>query len=519
MAQPREFWKSRVGLVLATAGNAIGLGNFLRFPVQCAENGGGAFMVPYLISLLVLGLPLMWVEWAMGRHGGSHGHGTTPGMFYRLWHNPIAKYLGVLGILISFGVGVYYVYIVSWTLAFSMYSLIGTLGELSTQAEISQFLSSYQGLGQSSHFNGIGTAYVFYLITLGLVTYILSRGVVGGLEKLAKYGMPVLFIFGIILVIRVFTLGTPDPSQPENSITNGLGFLWNPDFSALGNADVWLAAAGQVFFTLSVGFGAIQTYASYLNKNDDVALNGLSTAGTNTFAEVILGGSIAIPIAVIFFGVSGVETVAKGGAFNLGFVAMPLIFQNIPFGQFFGTLWFFLLFVAGLTSAVAIVQPLMAFLQDEFQLSRKVSTCITSSALFILAQPVIFFLGNGFLDDMDFWLGTFCVILFAVIEVIVFIWLFGPQSAWQEITRGADIKIPRVYYFILKYITPTFLIILLGSWFYKSGIDTVLLKNISADNLPYVVGLRLMLLAMLLALILGVRYAFTHYRLAKRSSQ
>ncbi len=473
-------------------------------------------MVPYFICLLLFGIPLMWVEWAMGRHGGSHGHGTTPGMFYRLWHHRISKYLGTFGILISFGVGVYYIYIMSWTLGFSFFSLTGKYMGITTQQEMSLFLSSYQGVTTSQYFSNIWTSYLFYAISLGLTIYVLSRGVVRGLERLAKFGMPLLFIFGIILMIRIFTLGTPDPNVPENSINAGLGFLWNPDFTSLKNPKVWLAAAGQVFFTLSVGFGAIQTYASYIKKNDDVALNGLSTASTNSFVEVILGGSIAIPIAVAFFGIVGTQQVAAGGAFNLGFAAMPLIFQEIPFGQAFGTVWFFLLFVAALTSSVAIVQPFMAFLQDEFQVSRKVATAITGTALFVLCQPVIFFLKQGFLDDMDFWLGTFGVTVFAVVEIVIFVWLFGPKNAWQEITRGADMRVPRIFFYILKYVTPMFLIGLLGVWLYKTGFEVILMKNVKPENMAYVAGVRVMLCLMLVGLVIGVKYSFAHHRLKAR---
>lgn len=516
MRKPRELWKTRIGLVLATAGNAVGLGNFLRFPVQCAQNGGGAFLVPYFIALLIFGIPLMWVEWAMGRHGGKHGHGTTPGMFYRLWHHHTAKYIGTFGILISFGVGVYYVYIMSWTLGYSFFSLTGKYMGITTKEEMSLFLSSYQGVTTSSYFSGVDTAYVFYLISLSLTIYILSRGVVKGLELLAKIGMPLLMIFGTILVIRIFTLGTPNPEIPENSINAGLGFMWNPDFASLKNPKVWLAAAGQVFFTLSVGFGAIQTYASYIKKKDDVALNGLTTAATNSFVEIIFGGSIAIPIAVAFFGVIGTTAIAKGGAFDLGFQAIPLIFQGMTLGQVFGTVWFFLLFIAALTSAVAIVQPFMAFLQDEFQISRKIATAITGSLLFILGQPVIFFLKYGFLDEMDFWLGTFGVTFFAVIEIFIFVWLFGPKNAWYEITMGADIKVPKIFFYVLKYVTPTFLIILLITWLYQTGFETIFMKDVSREKLPYVIGVRVMLLIMLAGLIWGVKYSFAHHRLKKR---
>ncbi|MCM8776306.1 MAG: sodium:calcium symporter, partial [Candidatus Omnitrophica bacterium] len=124
-ALSREKWGTRLGLIFAMAANAIGLGNFLRFPVQCAANGGGAFMVPYFMALVFLGIPLMWIEWGIGRFGGKYGHGTTPGMFHYLWAHPLAKYLGVIGIALPFTLVLYYNYIVSWTLAYSVFSFIG----------------------------------------------------------------------------------------------------------------------------------------------------------------------------------------------------------------------------------------------------------------------------------------------------------------------------------------------------------------------------------------------------------
>ncbi len=504
----REKWGSRIGLILATAGNAIGLGNFLRFPVQCASNGGGAFMIPYFIALLLLGIPLMWVEWAMGRFGGGHGHGTTPGMFHKLWSHPVSKYLGTLGILVTFGVGLYYVYVESWTLGYAYFSLTGKYFGITTHEQMGQFLSSYQGKTVSAYFQGIDTAYFFYLITFASNMYILWHGVVNGIERLAKIAMPALFLFGIILVIRVFTMGTPDPAHPENSVLAGLGFIWNPDFSMLTQSKVWLAAAGQIFFTLSVGFGAIQTYASYVDRKHDIALNGLTTAATNEFAEVILGGSIAIPIAVAFFGITATAAIAAGGSFDLGFQAMPLIFQQIPLGRVFGTLWFTLLFFAGITSSVGIVQPFVAFLQDEFRWSRKKAVIATGILWFVLGQPVIFFLKNGFLDEMDFWLGTFGVVLFGLIETIVFIWCFGPEKAWEEINLSADIKIPRFFLFVLKYVTPLYLIFILISWGWQDGVGILLLKGVPAENVPYVIASRLLMTGLFILINLLVYRAF-----------
>ncbi len=155
----------------------------------------------------------------------------------------------------------------------------------------------------------------------------------------------------------------------------------------MGDPKIWLAAAGQIFFTLSVGMGTIHAYASYLKPKDDIALSGLTTAATNEFAEVVLGGSIAIPVAVAFFGLQATEDFAKGGAFDLGFVSMPLIFEKIPLGALFGFLWFLLLFFAGITSSVAMGQPVIAFLEDEFGMTRKKAVGILAIVV-LICRPV-----------------------------------------------------------------------------------------------------------------------------------
>ncbi len=513
MAKPREKWGSRIGLVLAMAGNAVGLGNFLRFPVQCASNGGGAFMIPYFVAFVLLGIPLMWIEWGIGRFGGKYGHGTTPGMFHYLWKHPLSKYLGAIGIGIPFALVVYYTYIESWTLAYSFFSLTGKYFGITSHQGMVAFLAGYQGKVSNEHFNGIGTAYFFCALTLFLNVWILSKGISKGIERCTNVALPMILVFGIILMIRVFTLGAPDPAYPDRNVMNGLGFIWNPDFRALLDTKVWFAATGQIFFTLSLGFGAIQTYASYLKPKDDVVLSGLATSSANEFAEVLLGGSIAIPVTVAFFGITQTQAVAQGGAFDLGFFALPVIFQKMPLGQLFGTIWFFLLFLAGITSSVAMAQPLMAFLQEEFKMERKKAAYLIGGLVFFLMQPVIFFLKYGFLDEMDFWIGTFGLVVFAIIEVIIFIWLFGSRNAWKEMMSGADIVIPRFFHFIMKFITPLYLIVLLFVWGYQNGTSVIMMKGVPAENYPYIWFARFVLIGMFLSSIFLIRIAWQrrHY--------
>ncbi|NLA74335.1 MAG: sodium:calcium symporter, partial [Deltaproteobacteria bacterium] len=289
----RQHWGSRIGIILAVAGSAVGLGNFLRFPVQAAKHGGGAFMIPYFIALLLLGIPLMWVEWTLGRYGGGFGHSTAPGVFHNITNkNRFIRYFGVIGIFGPFVIFIYYTYVESWLLAYSFFALSGKYAAATNEGAMKAFLSGFQGLEQNQFFQNIGTAYFFFIITFCLNVFVIYYGIKGGIERLCKIAMPVLLVFAVIILIRVIFLGSPNPEMSEWSIRNGFGFLWNPDFSALLSAKTWLAAAGQIFFSLSVGIGAILTYASYLKKKDDVVLSGLTAVGTNEFAEVILGGSI-----------------------------------------------------------------------------------------------------------------------------------------------------------------------------------------------------------------------------------
>jgi NSS family neurotransmitter:Na+ symporter len=504
----REQWGSRIGLILAVAGNAIGLGNFLRFPVKAAANGGGAFMIPYFAAFLLLGIPMMWVEWTIGRMGGVRGHGTTPGMFHIMWKRAPSKYLGALGIVIPFVIVIYYNFIESWCLGYSWFSLTGKYFGHANRDAMGQFLRGFQGIESNQFFSSLAPVLIFWAITIALNFYFLYKGISKGIEVLAKYGMPLLFIFGIILVVRVLTLGTPDPSQPEMNIANGMGYMWNPDFSRLGSAGVWLVAAGQIFFTLSLGQGIINTYASYVREHQDITLNALSTSATNEFAEVLLGGTIAIPIAVAYFGLAGTQVIAQGGAFNLGFQALPVIFQKIPLGQIFGGMWFFLLFIAGITSSVALTQPAIAFLEDEFKWKREKAVIAVFSVLVTMSAIVIAFFKFGFLDELDFWAGTFGLVVFAAMEVILFSWVFKLKKGWEEMHKGADLKVPRFFKFVLRYITPVYLLVMLGVWTYQDAIKEFLMTGKDPANRPYLWGARVMIAAILLVTLLLIRKAW-----------
>jgi NSS family neurotransmitter:Na+ symporter len=485
----REYWQSRIGVVLAMAGNAIGLGNFLRFPGKAAANGGGAFMIPYFISLILMAIPVMWLEWAQGRYGGVRGHGTTPGIFQSMWKSPVAKYLGVLGLFIPTVILIYYTYIGSWTLGYGIYSLLDLLPKVNLSSlqpdmgsqEISklilhpfeEFRSTYTGIPDGEFLRVQSFTYAVFVFVLLSSIWVLARGISRGIEVIAKIAMPILFIFGVVLVIRVLTLG--HPVTEHYGSMNGLAFLWEPKWFierdgrqifVLLDVQTWLEAAGQVFFTLSLGFGAIQCYASYLRENDDVVLSGLATTSTNEFAEVIMGGSIAIPAATAFFGVASTQIIASQGSFYLGFTSMPAIFGFLPGGNFLGFLWFILLFLAAFTSIVAMAQPMIAFLEDEIHMSREKAAIMLGIFWFLSSHLCIYVRGGW--QVMDFWAGTFGPPLLALVEVIIVMWIFGGKRMWDEMHRGAQLQAPCFFYYTAKYITPLFLGIIFTAWIYQN---------------------------------------------------
>ncbi|MFU8848157.1 MAG: sodium:calcium symporter [Opitutales bacterium] len=504
----KESWNSRVGVILAVAGSAVGLGNFLRFPGQAAEYGGGAFMIAYFLAFLLIGLPICWAEWTMGRFGGQAGFNSSPGIFNYITRKPAFKYLGVIGVLIPVIIYMYYVYIEAWCLGYAVNFLSGNM-DFSTVEESSDFWGGFIGIDENGSALGFGLKQVgFYLLLVfALNFYLIYRGISKGIELFCKYAMPTLVILALVILLRVFTLGTPDPSMPERNVNNGLGFMWNPvknvveikdengnwildhetvDAETLAaeslraetddqlrvrrigmveqllNPQLWLAAAGQIFFSLSVGFGVIITYSSYLSKNDDIVLSGLSATSANEFCEVALGGLITLPAAVTFLGVAGV---AGMGTFGLGFNVLPMVFANMAFGAFFGFLFFFLLFLAAVTSSLSMLQPGIAFLEEALKINRKQSVALLGLITALGCGFVVYFSeGVKALDTMDFWVGTFLIFVLSSIQIIIFGWILGIDKGFALAHEGAAVRIPRAFKFIMKYVSPLFLLVIFSLW-------------------------------------------------------
>lgn len=494
----RENWGSKLGLILAMAGNAVGLGNFWRFPYQAAKNGGGAFMLPYFAALLIIGIPVMLVEWNQGRYGGKYGHGTIGPMVYlqaREGTRPrnaiiIASIAGAIAFGVTVLVNSYYNHIIGWTLGYSYLSLTG--GYMDTAQSTGEVFVNY--------IQTPSLVITFWVLALAGLAFAVMRGIQKGVEAWAKLMMPVLYVFGTILIIRALTLGAP--VNPDWTPLKGLDFLWSPDWSALTWTSV-LGAAGQIFFTLSLGMGIIQNYASYLKPDDDIVLSSITTVSLNEFAEIVLGGTIVIPITYAFLGPEGLS-----GGVGLSFISLPNIFRAMAGGQIFGTLWFLLLFFAGFTSAIAMYNYLVALLEESLGMARK------KASLFVFALYIVAGLPVGleaiitktdtlaYFTEVDNWIGSYFLVVLGLIEVLVSGWLFGDYFL-SESNRGGYWKIPSWFFNVFIRVVAPLAIIVILIFSTKTYWDAGYLKWIPSfvestpQLVPWVVAARVVLVGVL----------------------
>lgn len=494
--QTGEQWGTRIGVIMAVAGSAVGIGNYLRFPGLAAQHGGGAFMLPYFIALLLLGIPLAWAEWTMGRYGGIRGFNSAPGIFSVLWKNPLAKYCGAVAMLIPLIIYMYYVLIEAWCLIYAINYITGDLiggtgGQFDQIAEQVRATSETTLSDQQVASKAFGEFFQYIIggkedgaafqtgnlkwvavliIVFGMNFGCIYRGLSGGIEKLCNYGMPVLFLLSFAVLFRVLTLGTPDPAMPERNLINGLGFMWNPQLEPLKNPQAWLDAAGQIFFTLSVGFGIIINYASYLKPKDDLTLSSLSANAMNEFSEVCHGGLITIPATFIFLGVLNPEIL--NSSFAVGFVALPNVFNAMWGGQLFGFMWFFMLFIAAIAASVSMLQPSIAFLEEGLGLKRHASAAILGLIAALGTGFVMYFSKDSVaLDTFDFWVGTLLIFMLAMFQTVMYGWVLGIEKGHEEMHQGASIRVPYFWQYVLKYVTPLYLLIVFVAFCYYNLSD------------------------------------------------
>lgn len=530
--QPKENWGSRLGVVLAVAGGAVGLGNFLRFPGQVVNYGGGAFMIPYLLSFLFIAIPLASSEWALGRCGGRLGYHSPFGVFYSV--SKKKTFWGIFGGLSGLTpliISMYYIFVESWCLLYALQYLGGLLEPLGLGFSLLKDVGpglALQGGGDAysnlfAEFTGMKRDGALFhnaaapLLTVTIVCalanfYLIYRGVSKGIERFSKIVAPLILICSFIIVGRVLTLGNPT-GVPGQSLLDGLGFMWNPSrdvvtasgeivhvtiWSSLANPEVWLAATSQIFFTVSICLGATCTYASYVRDNEDIALSSVTATSANEFCEVVLGGLMAIPPAIMFLGAQAADKF--GSSFSLGFIVLPNVFEKMPAGEFFGFLFFTLLFCAAITSSMSIVQPTLALLRDAVKLPRTICVLIVSGVVFSGTFFVMIFSKDlAALDAFDFWLANFAPFLGGVFQTIFIVFVWKLSKMREEWDRGAIVKLPKFVGSFVGYVSLPYLVVIFTFWCGKNleqRFEEALTNRVTQYSVGYIALVALALLTL-----------------------
>ena len=405
-AQKRETFSGRRAFIMAAIGSAVGLGNIWRFPYTTYENGGGAFIIPYLIALLTAGIPLLFLDYAIGHRN----RGGAPLSYSRV--SPHFEVFGWWQMMVNVIIGLYYAVVLGWAASYTYFSFTGAWGDKPIDFFIGEFLKMGDiKNGVSFEFVGMvtGPLIAMWIVALG----VLSMGVQKGIAKASSVLMPVLVVMFMALVI--YSLFLPGAAK-------GLDALFTPDWSKLSNPSVWIAAYGQIFFSLSIGFGIMVTYASYLKKESDLTGSGLVVGFANSSFEVLAG--IGVFAALGFIATAQgqeVSEVAKGGI-GLAFFAFPTIINKAPFGEVLGVLFFGSLTFAALTSFISVIEVIISAIQDKIRISRVKVTFIVGVPM-MLVSVILFGTTTGLpmLDVFDKFVNYFGIVAVAFASLIAIV--------------------------------------------------------------------------------------------------
>ena len=444
-------WSSRWIFILAATGSAVGLGNIWRFPYLAGENGGGAFVLVYLFCVVMMGIPIMMAEILLGRRGRKSPVNTMHTLATEEGLNSNWYLLGWLGVIAGFIILSYYSVIAGWTIAFifktGMGDFIGSNADQTT-AIFSELISNPVVL------------LFWHTIFMFLTIYVVSRGVKSGLEQAVKFLMPALFI--LLLIMVAYAMST-------EKFFDGLSYLFIPDFDSLADknlfSDIFLPALGQAFFSLSIGMGAIMIYGSYLSKESSITFNCFVIALADTTVAILAGVAI-FPIVFTY----GLE---PAGGPGLIFISLPIAFGQMPFGTFFGSLFFILLMFAAWTSSISLLEPAVTWMVENRKMTRYKAAYIAGFIAWFLGLLTVLsfnhwafeftFAGiikeNGLFDIFDILTSNIMLPLGGVLVAIFTSWLMSRSSTIDELGVG-DKNIYKIWRFIVRYIAPLGVIII-----------------------------------------------------------
>jgi NSS family neurotransmitter:Na+ symporter len=430
----RGSFSNKFAVIASTAGSAVGLGNIWRFPYVTGENGGGAFLLVYLLCVIIMGIPVMTSEFVIGRAAQKNAYGSFKKLQPKKhhWH-----YVGILGIAAAFMILAFYTTVAGWTLEYFFQSVTGNLFKPD-----GDYTAVFNDFSTSS-----ARPVIWFLVFMGLTGFVIGSGVENGIEKYSKILMPLLFVLLIVLAIRSVTL---------DGAREGLRFLFKPDLSKI-NGGVFLKALGQAFFSLSIGMGTLITYGSYIRKNDNLATSAAWITLTDTLIAIIAG--IAIFPAV--FALGGSPSSGTG----LVFTVLPGIFEKMPLGSVFASLFFILLSIAALTSTISILEVVVAYLVEELKLSRGKATLLAMLSASVLGLFAVLSFGAlsgfsiggqnifGMLDyvtsNIMLPIGGFCVVIFVG-------WILKPSVRIRELTNNGKLRsrFYPFYIYIVRFVAP-----------------------------------------------------------------
>ncbi|MBQ6750138.1 MAG: sodium-dependent transporter [Bacteroidaceae bacterium] len=438
----RENFGSKVGAILAAAGSAVGLGNVWRFPIETGQNGGAAFIIVYVLCILLLGLPIMISEFLIGRYT----HSNTAGAFRIVSNGSPWKWVGRLGVFTGWFILCYYAVVGAWTMHYTFLAITNAFYEVPA--------TEYGGIFDGFVSNPwIPTLWLFVFI--GMIHYVITRGVQSGIEKSAKLMMPTLFIITVVLAICSVSL--PGASR-------GITFLLKPDWSRV-DSTVILDAMGQAFYSLSLAMGCLCTYASYFDKKTPLAKSAVNVAVIDTLIAIMAGFIIFPSVFNI-----GMDPNEVGVGVSLTFISLPNVFMQ-AFGNgsvlavLVSTLFYFLLFVAALTSAISLHEVATAYVTEEFSMTRRKGATLVTATILVLGTLCSLSFGplsgltlfdRNIFSLFDDFSGRFLLPIGGMLISIFAGWVLDRKLYRAEISNGGDLKTPyfRLLIFSLRYIAP-----------------------------------------------------------------
>lgn len=434
MSDSRTQFKSKFGIIMASVGSAVGLGNIWRFPYEAGQNGGAAFIIIYILCVLVLGIPTLMAEMTMGRMTQTN----SARAFRKMTQNPVFSKVGYLGVLACVLIMGFYTVVAGWTFEYMWEAVSGTMTDLSAE----QFTANFNSFVVSPF------RPLFWTILMVVLTHlIILGGVQKGIERAAKWMMPMLFL--LLVVLCVYSVMLPGASA-------GLEFLFKPDFSKI-TSEVVLSAMGQAFFSLSLGAGVMITYASYFDKDVNIPRTATTVALLDT-SVAFLAGILIFP-AVFTFGIEPTQGP------NLVFVTLPNIFAQLPMGSVLAFAFFLLLALASITSLISLHQVVTAYVAEEFKLSNRKAALVVSCTIAVLA--VLCSLSLGVLNDirvgglcmfdlMDYVTAKIMMPLGSLLLCLFLGWKVEKSKIINEITNYGTLRwrLAKTFVVMLKYVVP-----------------------------------------------------------------